>query len=768
MQSRFIKLTEYCLLEYQYESLSPSSPILINSPFYGLTLGEGEIYLYNPDSALFETGNIKDLTVVPLLTNGGRFVHLDSENSPSYTEYAISTIPGAREFLIPSGSLIADRVRFHFATGFQFDDFTSLVLSVRQDMNNGNTLILANILLNSITLGDSLLFATRPMIIGNTMYDRYVDLIVPSIKNIDEQYYTAPNPKNTFEYKATSVIESTESNISVNAFSAGASTITLSAANSKIEEDNIVSGIGIAPNTTVTSKVGNVLTLSNNTIAASSGAYAFSKTTGIGLVRNNPITVNLFECKDGPSINTANEVYSTYDINQSYTTQISQSNDFDLVGAKVREAADGDYIEFFATWNEGFPEEFIAILEKRTGHSWIIFHQLTIFEQIGSGFIKSGDATFFQDTNFDEPLVFRPILKNANEAVSMAIDYSVRLVNRTTNEQVIRTGSLTVVNPNKYGRSLLKLELADKPNSNRINNLIVTKMTDSLRTFNDIEANKPALATNQAVAATQSTTPVPQVEIRTVTEYVQVLHTANTILLAETSKLTGRGKSTELAFGQGLLSIVVNPFDNVFKFKVTKEELNSSGNPAVRTMDLTQFSGFELVFGSDNSRVSVKNTTTQAEVNSDMGEILFKIDSATTSRILNLEDSKFYIVSVGKDGSRNALYTGKWYKSDDTAVANSQNTAEEARVKAEESLRKRLEDLSAQVQALQKENDILRKSEIKYQVAQPSGDTQSVAPTVNPINIQKPVARGYGGVSSRGGSGRPYIGDLSERGSQML
>ena len=49
---------------------------------------------------------------------------------------------------------------------------------------------------------------------------------------------------------------------------------------------------------------------------------------------------------------------------QAYSAQVSQSNDFDLVGAKIREAADGDYIEFFATWNGGFPEEFIGILEK--------------------------------------------------------------------------------------------------------------------------------------------------------------------------------------------------------------------------------------------------------------------------------------------------------------------------------------------------------------------------------------------------------------------
>ena len=679
MQSRFIKLTDYCLLEYQYESLSPSSPILINSPFYALTLGEGEIYLYNPDSALYETGNIKDLTAVPLSTNSGRFVYLDSEDSPNYTEYAISTITGASETLIPGGSIIADRVRFHFASGFQFDDFSSLVLSIRQDMNNGNALILSNILINSTTLGEVLLFATRPMIIGNAMYDRYVDIIIPSIKNMDEQFYTSPNPSNTFEYAATN---------------------------------------------------------------------------GIGLVKNNPITVNLFECKDGPNFSTAGEVYTTYDINQAYVAQVSQANDFDLVGAKIREAADGDYIEFFATWNGGFPEEFIGILEKRTGQSWIIFHQLTIFEQIGSSFIKSGDATFFQESNFDDPLIYRPILKNANEAVSMAIDYSVRLVNRTTNEQVIRTGSMVIVNPNKYGKSLSKIELADKPNSNRINNLIITKITDSISTFKEVEATATATTTNQAALATQSTTATPQIELRTITEYVPVLYSNNNILLAESSKLTGSNKSTELAYGQGLLSIVVSPFDNVFKFKVKQEKLNNSGNPTIQKVDLTQFSGFELVFGTDNSRVTIKNTTNQAETNSDLGEILFKFDSATTAKILMLDDPKFYIVSVGSDGTKTALYTGKWYKPDSVVEANAQNKAEEDRANAEANLRTRLDELSALVDQLRNENADLRKSSIKYQTSQASNTPSEIAPVSNPIRQQSPVRlikSGYGGV--RGDTG---------------
>jgi len=666
MQSRFIKLTEYCLLEYQYESLSPSSPILITSPFFTLKNSDNEIFMYNPDSALYETGNIKDLTVIPQVANGGRFVYLDSEDSPNYTEYE----PTLTETLVPGGSIVADRARFYIASGFQFTDFSNMVLSIRQDMNNGNSLILASILLNPTTLGDILLYTTRPLIIGNTMYDRYIDIIVPSIKNMDEAFYTSPNQANTF---------------------------------------------------------------------------ASQITNGVGLVRNNPITVNLFECTLGPALTTEVESYTTFDITQAYSAQISQANDFDLVGAQIREAVDGDYLEFFATWNQGFPEEFIGILENRSGQSWIIFHQLTIFEQIGSSFVKSGDATFFQETNFDEPLIYRPILKNANEAVSMAVDYSVRLVNRVTNEQIIRTASLTVVNPNKYGKSLLKLDLADKPNSYKISNVIIKKLTDSVQVYSDPAMVGPAPVTQPVAPATPDPLP-PAVITNTVTQYVPVFYSRNSIAVSPKNQLVRSGKTSELTFGQGLLSIAVTPFDNTFKFQVKTESTNTArGTVSFSTMDLTQFTGFELVFGSASSKISVPSVTDQSQVDSSIGEILFKVDATVSSKIQTLDDPKFYIVTVGKDGSRSALYTGKWYNSDNITTADSENANQLSAAQAEARLEERVTSLQTRINQLETENSKLKASKIGVSTAAATGELSDAATdTRNPVQSQRPVR-----VSSR-------------------
>jgi hypothetical protein len=68
-----------------------------------------------------------------------------------------------------------------------------------------------------------------------------------------------------------------ESGIAVDAFIAAAASITLSAANANIIIGCAISGTGIAPNTTVTNKVGLVLTLSTPTTGVSGGTYTFTK-----------------------------------------------------------------------------------------------------------------------------------------------------------------------------------------------------------------------------------------------------------------------------------------------------------------------------------------------------------------------------------------------------------------------------------------------------------------------------------------------------------
>jgi hypothetical protein len=287
--------------------------------------------------------------------------------------------------------------------------------------------------------------------------------------------------------------------------------------------------------------------------------------------------------------------------------------------------------------------------------------------------------------------------------------------------------------------------------------VVVKKLTDSVQVYSD-----PTMVKSTASTAAQSTTAVavePTIITNTVTQYVPVFYLQNAIAVSQTSHLVRSGAKQSLAFGQGKLSIAVTPFDNTFKFQVKTESTNDQGTSKLNNMDLTQFSGFELVFGSASSKISIASVTDQSLVNADLGEILFKVDATTTSKIQNLDDPKFYIVTVGKDGSRSALYTGKWYKSDDIAQADADNSAELAVAKKQVDLADTVASLQERIGQLETENANLRNSTVNIKVSQPAGSVVDTGVTDNPITLTRPVS-GYGKMKYGKNFGRPGSGGM--------
>jgi hypothetical protein len=250
----------------------------------------------------------------------------------------------------------------------------------------------------------------------------------------------------------------------------------------------------------------------------------------------------------------------------------------------------------------------------------------------------------------------------------------------------------------------------------------------------------PAPVTQPVAPATPDPLP-PAVITNTVTQYVPVFYSRNSIAVSPKNQLVRSGKTSELTFGQGLLSIAVTPFDNTFKFQVKTESTNTArGTVSFSTMDLTQFTGFELVFGSASSKISVPSVTDQSQVDSSIGEILFKVDATVSSKIQTLDDPKFYIVTVGKDGSRSALYTGKWYNSDNITTADSENANQLSAAQAEARLEERVTSLQTRINQLETENSKLKASKIGVSTAAATGELSDAATdTTNPVRSQSPV-----------------------------
>lgn len=580
--SRFVSLSQYCVAEYMFDQLG--SIDFYTDDFILLENNTADIHqIVNDDSSYSSTKNIKDLTVTPIGQN--TFVYLDSEKNPDYLSYDTSIT----QTTLSGYNVVMDKVRFHFVAGFDFDDFRALILSVKHLENTGKNNLFANILLAPETIGELISFNPKPLFLGNALYDRYIDILVPSIKNINEDYRTALNPSTTF-----------------------------------------------------------VAAITPNQIGST------------GFIYNNPISIGLAECGIKKTIFTEiGQTYDAYEVTEFYEASLSQSNEFDNVGAYINEASNGDFIEFYLTFNSGFPSDLIGILNRRNpADDWVIIHQISVFEQVGTSFLNTSRFVFFQEDRYDEPNVFRPVLRNANEAVSMSIDYLVRLTNRRNGEQIIREGSFTLLSPKKYGKKLITMPLLDKPQSQIIYNKIVKKNFEASSLFVEPEfANQPVSPTVETVT-----------NIVTQTEYVPIFFNNNNISVSTPSSVISiTDSSEEIIFGPGKLRFVISPFDNVIKLKVyTRNTSSKSKTPIPLDLNINS-AKYRLVFETSSGKIAIDNANNAQLENLSTGVIAFNVSKKDSESIVQSKVRTVYLVAVSQEGKETLIYTGEWRRATEQA-----------------------------------------------------------------------------------------------------
>jgi hypothetical protein len=129
-QSRFVNITSYCIAEYQFEPLNSNN---FQSDDYVLVENKylGTRQIFNKDAAYHTTKNIKDLTCVPISDNTS--VYLDSEKSINYLDWDSDNFTVTD---LGNKTLVLDKIRFHFISGFDFTDFKALILSVKNIEND--------------------------------------------------------------------------------------------------------------------------------------------------------------------------------------------------------------------------------------------------------------------------------------------------------------------------------------------------------------------------------------------------------------------------------------------------------------------------------------------------------------------------------------------------------------------------------------------------------------------------------------------------------
>jgi hypothetical protein len=349
----------------------------------------------------------------------------------------------------------------------------------------------------------------------------------------------------------------------------------------------------------------------------------------VGFYQTSQISINLYE------INSISETNGNRYLNTGtiWNSSVNQQDEYSFVGAVVKENSEYDFIEYYPTFHGGFIEDYINLLNE-TGQ-WVVINQLTVYEQVGTGFIKTSDVTILQEENFDQPSVYRPVLRNASAIYSYSVEYVMRLVNKVNNREIVRRSTFSSTDVKKYGYQLEKI--------------------------NALEGFRPIKVFNKIVKTDES--PAPSVSFgtpRIVTQYnyVNNYFDVNFISVDSTTEIDSTNLG-QTVYPQGKNVFYMNPFDNYVKFKIFTKSKDKKQNV---TLDLAA-NGMNVKLSfvfDDKSQIFIDPTQDINAANPGSGEVLFKVDSETSVKLLGGNARSYFIVNRTVEGDDVLMYTGKF------------------------------------------------------------------------------------------------------------
>ena len=163
------------------------------------------------------------------------------------------------------------------------------------------------------------------------------------------------------------------------------------------------------------------------------------------------------------------------------TLLLSVESKTEALGCQIQESSNGDYFEFYGTYNGGYLSDYVYSQTYET----VVLHSITMYEHLMSGLNELEDVatkvtanfTILQDSNFDRPLTYRPIVMNPNcEAIT--IEYIMKIDRRESfgGSEIIRRATLTYTNPKKYSKKLSKINVdSSETNAIKVVNKIVNE-----------------------------------------------------------------------------------------------------------------------------------------------------------------------------------------------------------------------------------------------------------------------------------------------------
>ena len=349
-------------------------------------------------------------------------------------------------------------------------------------------------------------------------------------------------------------------------------------------------------------------------------------TNGVGLSQTSPIFI------DFSYITAKDNVLGTdyYTIGDIYEVSVPQQPEYQSLGVEIVESTQGDFFDIYGIYqgtNEML-DNFVADLEAN-GMKIEIEYTITLYEEgIQSGYPQ----TFVVTENFAQKISYRPIIKFSN--TTAAIDVLMTIHDLVNNSQIERFASIGLTkNIGKYGKTLSRINLDDSVTKPKIYNAAPdTIVVGGNANVTEVKAN---------------ITKVPY----------PVLLDKYKILVNSTNSVNNEYKSN------GLLSIIITPFDTVIKFTIAKnvDEATGISNP-YDLSEIVSNSNIKLVFKYGGKQLEKEYYAQASDNNFKLGVIVFKINESDLNIIKEIysKGSKNFYITISSSVANTLLYSGKY------------------------------------------------------------------------------------------------------------
>jgi hypothetical protein len=148
------------------------------------------VQIFNPSEDSSITNNTNDNSVVKISDTS--YISLDSNSIIAFNDFSdklTNTID--LPVVFPSNlSVVYDSIRYHIRAGYNLNNIDGLIPSIQFPDQNGKYVTVSQILIQKGT-NQEYEFSPSPVTIGSAIYDKYLEIKVPNLKDMNDKYLAA-------------------------------------------------------------------------------------------------------------------------------------------------------------------------------------------------------------------------------------------------------------------------------------------------------------------------------------------------------------------------------------------------------------------------------------------------------------------------------------------------------------------------------------------------------------------------------------------------